>query len=690
MPRIGDMRSATTVLRRLRYHISTFYAGFWSSETVVLVALALVVGLGGGFGAVIFRWLIATFTTLSFSYLGHWLRFIGPYYVIVVPALGGLCVGPMIYFLAREAKGHGVPEVMEAVTLRGGRIRPIVVVVKSLASSICIGTGGSVGREGPIVQIGSALGSTVGQWLKLSDDRIRNLVACGAAAGIAATFNAPIAGALFALEVILGEFTIGYFSTVVIASVTASIIGRIFFGNVPAFPILHYIPGAPVEWPLYVVLGVMAAFVGVLFLRVLYWAEDLFNAWRFPDYFKPMAGGLLIGVLGFRFPQLFGVGYEAIGSVLNHQLVLGTMVLLALLKILATSLTIGSGGSGGIFAPSLFIGSMMGGAFGMLMHRWLPESTVVPGIYALVGMAAVFAAAARAPITAILILFEMTQDYRIILPLMLGTVISTLIARCLETETIYTLKLKRRGIDVHARRDINLMRTIRVEEAMTPLGQLTTVLPDTPLQKLTRIFRETFQHSFPVLDKRGELYGIVTLSDLERALKSGQLTVTVRDICTTQVRTAFPDETLEDALRHFGALDVGRIPVVDRSNPRRLLGMLRRGDIVRAYSRVLLDYQARRHLMERLQLEQFIGTRLVELDLNGTDNAVGKTLKELQLPPECIIVSIHRGGRIVIPRGQILLLAGDRIVALTTEKGEAVLRRYLTRGKNNHLRRPAD
>lgn len=670
-------------ITRARDNIGNFYTRFWTSETAVMVTMALLVGLGGGFGAVFFRWLINAFQRFFFDTLGEWLSFMGPYYVVIVPALGGLLVGPVIYFLAREAKGHGVPEVMEAVALRGGRIRPIVVVVKSLASSICIGSGGSVGREGPIVQIGSALGSTIGQLLHLSDRRIRNLVACGAAAGIAATFNAPIAGVMFALEIILAEFGLMQFTTVVIASVTASVIGRIYFGDVPAFPIPPYAPANVWELPIYALLGVVAAFVGVGFTRILYWFEDLFETWRFPEYLKPVAGGLLVGLMGFGFPELFGVGYGAIEAVLHNQLVLSTLALLAVLKILATSITIGSGGSGGVFAPSLFIGSMLGGVFGLLIHQWMPEGTAVPAAYALVGMSAVFAAAARAPITSILILFEMTQDYRIILPLMLATVISTVVAHHLYRESIYTLKLKRRGIDVYAGKNLNLMRTILVGEAMTPIDRMVTVTPDTPLTELARIFDETHHHGLVVLDEKGELYGVVTLADLERAASEQLMAGKVRDICTTQVRTVFPDETLEDALRHFGALDVGRIPVVDRANPRHVVGLLRRGDIIRAYAQAYINEQARLTHMERVQLQQRLGVHIAEIPLREGDKAIGKTLQELCIPPKCVIASVRRGGRVLIPRGHTRLEAGDMVIALVTEDGEEALRSCLTGGGDN-------
>ena len=365
---------------------------------------------------------------------------LGPAAVVPLPALGGLIYGPLIYFFAREAKGHGVPEVMLAVAQRGGRIRPVVAVVKSLASALCIGSGGSVGREGPIVQIGSALGSTVGQALRMSDDRVRTLVACGAAGGIAATFNAPIAGVFFALEVILGEFTTRAFGVVVISSVTAAVIGRAAFGDVPSFPVPAYELVNVGEFGLYALLAVLAGVIGIVFTRTLYAFEDFFDGIRMPEYLKPVPGGLCLGLIGVFLPQVFGVGYQAMSQALSGEYALGLLVILLAAKIVAVSLTIGSGGSGGVFAPSLFIGAMLGTAFGTAANALLPGFTAPPGAYGLVGMAAVFTGAARAPITAVIILFELTGDYRIILPLMLAVVLSTLVSEALSRDTIYTLQ----------------------------------------------------------------------------------------------------------------------------------------------------------------------------------------------------------------------------------------------------------
>lgn len=569
------------------------------SQSTALVGTALLVGLGAAGGGIIFRWLIDSIWELSFTGGAEFFGFLGSYYVIVIPAVGGLFVGPIIYFFAREAKGHGVPEVMEAVALRGGRIRPVVVIVKSLASSICIGTGGAVGREGPIVQIGSAIGSTVGQVLRLSDERIRTLVACGAAGGIAVTFNAPIAGVIFTLEVILGEFKASYLSMVVISAVVAGAVGHAVFGNTPAFVVPAYSLVSPWELILYAILGGLAAIIGVTFISVLYRFEDICDAWEFPEYFKPALGGLVIGGMGFFFPQIFGVGYQAIEQALHNQAPLLLMFGLLIIKMVATSLTIGSGGSGGVFAPSLFLGAMLGGSFGSLVHGVFPTFTAESGAYALVGMAGVFAAAGRAPITAILMLFEMTGDYQIILPLMLCSVLSASLANRMQPETIYTLKLSRRGVNLEQGKDLDVMETVQVGEAMTT--SLETVPTTMPLQELAAIFERTHHHGFPVLDPDGQLFGVISISDLERAIsEEDRAELTAGDIATAEFLVAYPDESMSTAIRRMAPGDLSRLPVVDRANPRKLLGLVRRSDLLKAYRLVTMKREERRRRMGRL------------------------------------------------------------------------------------------
>ncbi len=626
-------------------------------------------------GASVFTMLIQWTTSFAFDGGGKVLGFLGRYYVILIPAVGGLIAGPMITFIAREAKGHGVPEVMEAVALRGGRIRPVVGLVKAVASSVCIGTGGSAGREGPMVQIGSAWGSMVGQWLHFSDERIRNLVACGAAGGIAATFNAPIAGAIFSLEVILQEFSVGYFSTVVISSVTANVISRWLLGDAPAFVVPAYSMASVWELSLYTVLGVLAAVAAVSFIVLLYKAEDIFDAWPFPEYLKPAVGGLALGLLGLYLPQVLGVGYQTIGDTLLNPTDLLLLPVLAVAKLAATSITLGSGNSGGIFAPALFMGAMVGGAFGLVVHSVFPAITATGGAYALVGMAAVFAGAARAPITAVLIVFEMSNDYRIILPLMLCTVISTILAEQLTRESIYTLKLVRKGIRLVQGRDIDVMQGVFVREAMTPAADLDVVPSTMSLADLAQAFDRTRHHGFPVVNEEGELYGVVTHRDLEEAIHRGDTEgLTVRDIAASPPVTVCPDDPLWVALKKLGVRDVGRLPVVDSNSPHRLLGMLHRHDVIRAYNLGILRRLDAQQRAERLKLGKLGDTQFLEIEVGLKSPVLGRKLREMHLPENCIVVSVQRGRKVIIPHGDTVLGAGDKVVAFATEECSAQLR----------------
>jgi CIC family chloride channel protein len=566
-----------------------------TNEVVTGLTLAIVVGAVAGLGAVGFRWLIGEVQTLFFSNGAEYLGFMGPYYIILLPAVGGLIVGLLIRYGAREAKGHGVPEVMEAVALRGGRIRPRVSVVKAVASSICIGSGGSVGREGPIVQIGSSFGSTIGQWLGLSDDWVRVLVACGAAGGISATFNTPIGGVFFAMEIILGRFVTPKFGYVVISSVMADFVAHVFLGSQPSFSIVPYDMVSYWEVLSYAVLGIAAALAVTLFIRVLYKLEDIFDAWHIPEFLKPAIGGLGIGLIGLYSYDLLGVGYGnvfwiskmSVDQALLGEIALSSLAILLLLKITATSLTLGSGGSGGIFAPSLFIGAMLGGALGTVAHLFFPNYIAPSGAYAMVGMAAVFAGATRAPFTAIIMLFEMTRNYTIILPLMIAVVISVVISRALNRETIYTFKLMRRGVDLRQLNKASPLREVTVEEAMT--WDFPSVPPTMPVRELMTRLRRTGHHGFPVVDEKGEFAGVVTIADVEAAMARGSLTgLTVKDIASKSVVVAYPDEFIHDVFVKLGSRDVGRIPVVDRRNRKRLLGVLRRHDVLTAYSKTIL------------------------------------------------------------------------------------------------------
>jgi CIC family chloride channel protein len=556
-----------------------------------MAILATIVGLAGGFGAVGFRYLIGFFQTLSYGSAGNLLELAWAmpwYFRVWIPALGGLMVGPVVYFLAREAKGHGVPEVMEAVTLRSGIIRKRVVFIKCIVSAVCIGTGGSVGREGPIVQIGSAIGSSIGQVLRISADRIRTLVGCGAAAGIAATFNAPIAGSMFALEIILGDFGLATFSPIVISSVAATVVSRHFLGDSPAFIVPAYELISAWELPLYVILGLFCALVAVAFTTALYGAEDIFDKLRMPEYLKAVLGGLILGIMGLLFPHILGVGYPAIDLSLMQKLSLWVLFLLVVFKILSTSITIGSGGSGGIFAPSLFLGAMAGGFFGTAVHHIFPEVTASPGAYSIVGMGAVVSGTTHGPLSAILILFEMTGDYKIILPLMIACIVGCLASSQILKDSIYTLKLARRGVNIRAGKEVSVLRSISVKDVMKP--EVETIPENTALGKLREKISESKHNSFPVVNEEGHLTGVLTFFDYHEVVFDEDLkdVVVVKEIATTKVITVSADDNLYNTMEKITLKDFSILPVVSPNNPSQLLGVLTRRDIFSAYNKAVI------------------------------------------------------------------------------------------------------
>ncbi len=561
---------------------------------VVSLILAVIIGILSGYGAVLFRFVIQFIQWCFYQNKADILTFahtVHPALKIGMPALGGLIVGILVYFGAREAKGHGVPEVMEAVVLKDGFIRKRVAVVKILASAICIGSGGSVGREGPIVQIGSSIGSSIAQLFKVSRIHMKTMVGCGAAAGIAATFNAPIAGVLFSLEIILGDFGLMSFSPVVLSSVTATTISRYYFGDLPAFDIPEYSMTSLWEYSFYPVLGVVTGLVGLAFTTVLYKAEDLFDLVRMPEWLKPALGGALLGLIFLRFPHVFGVGYGSINLTLVNQMGLSLVFALILIKMLATSLTIGTGGSGGIFAPSLFIGAMTGGTFGILVHTLFPEITSSSGAYALVAMGGVVSGTTHAPITAILILFELTGQYSIILPLMITCILSTIVASSLKHGSIYTIKLLRRGVNIETGREVNVLQRLLVKDCMQHMG--VTIPESMNLRQIIETFKSHNAPYLHVLNEDQELTGIISFRDIRPILDEETLLqlIIAKDIATTRLVTTTPEETLQQALEKVTSAGVSQLPVIQDG---RLIATLRECDITATYSQELIKREIER------------------------------------------------------------------------------------------------
>ncbi|MGD9734649.1 MAG: chloride channel protein [Solirubrobacterales bacterium] len=555
----------------------------------MLAALALLVGVGAGLGAIAFRYLIQGFTEVFAGHgdpsdLGHFVNphvpFLGPYVVLVAPVIGGLLYGPLVYRFAPEARGHGVPEVMLAVHSHEGRIRGRVPVVKSLASALCIGSGGSVGREGPIVQIGSALGSGLAQLTRLAGEDTRLLVACGAAGGIGATFNAPIAGVFFALELILRDFRTRAFALVVLSSVVATAVGRIAFGSEAFLSLPAFRVQTAAEYPLYVLLGIAAAVVGIGFIRFLYGSEDLADRlWRGPAWLRPAVGGLLLGGVLLVLPEMYGVGYPVLENAIAGQYAIAFLLALLAGKILATSLTMAIGGSGGVFAPSLFMGAMLGSAFGLAVHAAIPGATASAGAYGLVGMAAVFAATGRAPITAVLIVFELTGDYSIILPLMLAVVVATALSRLLSDDTIYTLKLRRRGIDIERPVASVTLEGITIGEAMVePPPSLAAA---TPYAEAEAALLRSGRNALPVVEPDGTLLGVVSVRAFERDADDPPPRV---EALAESVPRLAREEPLAVAADWLAGGEREGLPVL-AADGAAIVGWLDHRDVLRAYAR---------------------------------------------------------------------------------------------------------
>ena len=669
-----------------------------STGQLFMVLIATGCGLAGALGAVTFRFMIRFVQAGAFEGVDGLREMFAEGFLaeahdplaiarqlewhwrLAIPATGGLIVGPLIYFFAREAKGHGVPEVMAAVALRGGVIRKRVVALKAVASAISIGTGGSVGREGPIVQIGSAMGSSIGQALKVPAAQLRTIVACGAAAGISATFNAPIAGALFAAEIIVGNFAPAQLSPIVISSVVATVVSRAVLGNIPAFPVPSYALVSPFELFPYMIVGLIAGLVALAFMLSLYATEDAFDRIPIPEWSKAMVGGLMVGGIGIIYPNVFGVGYSTISAALTGSIPLVTLGVLVLVKIAATSITIGSGGSGGIFAPSLFLGAMTGGFFGTIVHGFFPEATASSGAYALVTMGAVVAAATHAPITAIIMIFELTQSINIIPPLMAACVVSTLVTTYLQRDSIYTMKLRRRGIDLFEEQNANVLKSLYVHdiidrepETMTASANLETVID----RALTSDHTEYF-----VLNRHEELIGTIYLRQLTRMLVEQEVLgplVIASDLLEPGLPTVTENEDLDLVMQLFSHGTAEEIAVVDAEDAKKLVGSVHKHDVIHAYNQEVL----RRDLAGTVSSNVMVASKGQQVELGGgyvlqeiqpPMRFFGKTIRELNIAAETgVHVILHRrrvvnddGPALRVPTADDCINEGDRLVVAGT------------------------
>ena len=665
-----------------------------------MVIAATLVGLAGAGGAVAFRLMIRGVQSIAWGDgLGQVIeegllaeavdpldrvRALEWWWRLTIPAIGGLIVGPLIYFFAREARGHGVPEVMKAVATRGGVIRARVVFLKAIASAVSIGTGGSVGREGPIVQIGSAMGSALGQLLRLQVLQLRTLVACGAAAGIAATFNAPIAGALFAAEVILADFAVAQFTPIVIASVVATVASRFFLGNHPAFLVPPYEIVSPFELLPYMVAGVIAGVVAVVFIRALNTAEDTFARIPIPEYLKAGLGGLMVGVIGISLPEVFGVGYSTISLALAGELAVWMMGVLVIAKIIATSITIGSGGSGGVFAPSLFLGAMTGGFLGTFVNQWFPDATASSGAYALVTMGAVVAAATHAPLSAIIVIFELTQTIDIIPALMASCVVSTLVSQLLNRDSIYTTKLRRQGIDLLAKEDPNVLKGLYVREVLDTEPEV--VPASANFQTLLDLVVQSSHTQFFVTDENGQLLGAISLREVRRLIyerDSLQHLVVARDLLDRNCITLTEGDDLDTAMHLFSGTEVDEVAVLgEGEQPGQLIGTVSEKDVVEARNREWLQRDIAGGISSSVGVVEKgqavdLGDGYFVREVATPHHLVGHTLRELGVRERTgvqVLLLRHRESGmgtpsgVRVPTGAEVLREGDCLVVAGSQE----------------------
>ena len=644
------------------------------ADTGFLV-VSILVGVVVGFAAAALIWVLEAVEQIFHS-LGAGLGDASDWFVLVSVPAGLFGAWWLARKFAREIAGDGVPEVSAALAVNAGYMSTKSIPLKILATALTLGSGGSAGREGPMVQIGGAIGSSVSRRFGLGEDYVRSLVAAGAAAAIGASFNAPIAGMLFGLEVVLGSFAVRHMSAVVLASISAAVMFR---SLVPESEILQgatYELGGPSELLLYGGLAVLAVGAAYLFLRLLDKVEVLSDARARPAWLRPIGLGLTVALIGVFEPRLLGTGQEFVGELLELQafgeglgvdtFALSLLAILCVGKIIATTLTIAAGGSGGAFMPSLFIGATLGAGYAEFMSRFWTATVIKPGAFAVVGMATVFAAVARAPLTAIIIVFEVTgaRDYELILPLMLSATFATFVADRVHPESVYTMPLAKRGIRMRPSGQVDLLDTVTVGQvaSMPPV----VAAPGMSLTEVSRLMDSHRYHGLPVIDPEEGLVGIITVTDVSLA-GGPSVERTVADAMTPSPVTVGPMTPVSQALVRLAVLGVGRLPVVSEDDSGRLVGFFRREDAVRAYHQALGSETD--HALERDRLRQRVDPRAnyYEFRVPLGSIADGKAVREVRWPEGSTLVSVRRDTDVLVPGGSTVLRANDVITAFGTE-----------------------
>jgi CIC family chloride channel protein len=569
---------------------------FVPGENVRMMVIATFIGLMAGISIIVFRTVVEGMEKFVFEggkellgiNKGGWHLLLLP----LIPMSGMVLLIPFSLLYPKEVNGYTFTKFLRKVNLEGGYIKARTIFLKLISTALTIGTGNSAGVEGPIAAIGGAIGSQIGQVSKVSGARMKVYIAAGCAGGIAGIFNAPLAGIFFASEIVLlGTFEISSFSALVIASAISTVVTRAWYGENPVFSIPAYHMVNPfVELPFYTIMAVVTGLIAVFHIRIFYFIRDKYQALPIHPQLKPLTGAFIIGCLGMAYPQIMGSGYQFIESVMNGNGTLFMLLALIFLKIIATAITLGSGGAGGVFAPALFIGAMIGGAFGHVANMISPTMTADPGAYATVGIGTFLAASTHAPMTAIFLLFEMTGNYMIIVPIMLTSIIATIVAKRFKEDSIDTVDFTREGIDIHEGRETAIMKSIRVGKAITE--DVDFISEKANINHLLEIFRMAKGgFYFPVVDDSGKMVGIVSMQDVKNILHKAEeerVCYLVGGICSRDVIMLTPDDSLYTAMQLFDIKGIEEIPVVEDLNNKWVVGMLKRRDVLAAYNHEVL------------------------------------------------------------------------------------------------------
>ncbi len=585
------MEPKTNRLNFFRFKLFVIKEKLKIPEYVFLVLVAFIIGVLSALGSYFFirsvEWIWNNFFQVLLVYFqtNSYLKYGIPFLLLLAPSILFIIAkifGPQIY-------GYGFPEFLVKINLEGGLLNIKQSILKIVSSIVTLGLGGSAGQEGPIAQIGGVSGFLVGHFFSSSEERRKTFIACGTAGAIASVFNAPIAGVFFALEIVLlGNFELTNFMPVLVSSGMGTIVSRALFGDHRVFTMAPYKFVSYWELIFYILLGIVLGILAHAFIKTFYRIKEYFNKLSYSVYVKPFIGFFLVGIIGIWFPQIFGIGYEQVSKVLHKEMIGWVMFVLIFLKIISTSLTLGSGGVGGMFSPAFFIGAMAGGAFGSVVHYYFPHITAEYPAYAVVGIGAFLAALTHAPVTAVFLAFEMTGNYYIILPILFSSVTGLLIAYLLSKESIDTYELAQQGINLHAGHEKNILVSIKVKDAMTK--NVITVPEDMTFEEFLTFIKDKKHTCFPVVNEKGELCGIISFRNFRELLGRNDVkNIKIKELKTYPVITIFPENTLEEAMSKMQYYHIERLPVVDSKNVKKLVGFLSQRDIIAAYNKAFLE-----------------------------------------------------------------------------------------------------